>query len=137
MGLQKFWGKSSEINQEGKARLYFYGSGSSYNWTAATCFLRNIIAGEKYVEPVGTMSVVNETNGQKAVATFKAKGMFSGRSDEVEVELVDEHGSAMSVSVEGTWTEALKRKDNKQVIWKAGQLVDHAPKHYGLTAFAA
>merc|ERR1711977_177684 len=83
------------------------------------------------------MSVVNETNGQKAVATFKAKGMFSGRSDEVEVELVDEHGSAMSVSVEGTWTEALKRKDNKQVIWKAGQLVDHAPKHYGLTAFAA
>ncbi|ETN38105.1 uncharacterized protein HMPREF1541_07729 [Cyphellophora europaea CBS 101466] len=135
--LQKFWGKSSEINQEGKARLYFYGSGSSYSWTAATCFLRNIIAGEKYVEPVGTMSVVNETNGQKAVATFKAKGMFSGRSDEVEVELVDEHGSAMSVSVEGTWTEALKRKDNKQVIWKAGQLVDHAPKHYGLTAFAA
>lgn len=135
--LQKFWGKSSEINQEGKARLFLYGSGNSFSWTAATCFLRNIIAGEKYVEPVGTMSVVNEVSGQKAVATFKAKGMFSGRSEEVEVEFHDEHGSRVSLGLDGTWTESLKRKDTKQAVWQTGALVDHAPKHYGLTAFAA
>lgn len=135
--LQKFWGKSSEINQEGKARLFLYSSGNSFSWTAATCFLRNIIAGEKYVEPVGTMSVVNEVNGQKAVITFKAKGMFSGRSEEVEVEFHDEDGARVSLGLDGMWTESLKRKDNKQAVWKAGPLVDNAPKHYGLTAFAA
>lgn len=135
--LQKFWGKSAEINQEGKARLYFYGSGNSYSWTAATCFLRNMIAGEKYVEPVGTMSVIHEASGQKAVVTFKVKGMFSGRSEEVDVEFHDEHGGRLPLALEGTWTESLKRKDNKQVVWKAGPLVDNAAKHYGLTQFAA
>jgi oxysterol-binding protein-related protein 3/6/7 len=135
--MQKFWGKSSEINQEGKARLFLYGTETSYSWTVATCFLRNIIAGEKYVEPVGSMSIVNEVTGQKAVATFKAKGMFSGRSEEVEVEFLDEHGGRMGSGLEGTWTQWLKRKDDKQTIWQVGPLVDNAPKHYGLTAFAA
>ena len=133
----KFWGKSSEISQEGKARLFFYATGNNYSWTAATCFLRNIIAGEKYVEPVGMMTVLNESKGQKAVITFKSKGMFSGRSEDVEVDIIDEHGTRTTHGLEGTWTSILKRKDNKQTVWSAGQLVDNAPKHYGLTSFAA
>jgi oxysterol-binding protein-related protein 3/6/7 len=133
----KFWGKSSEISQEGKARLHFYATGNSYVWTAATCFLRNIIAGEKYIEPVGSMTVLNETKGQKAVITFKSKGMFSGRSEDVEVDIIDEHGARTALGLEGTWTSLLKRKDNKQTVWSAGHLVDNAPKHYGLTSYAA
>ena len=139
--LQKFWGKSSEINTEGKARLVLYGSGECYSWTAATCFLRNIIAGEKYVEPVGTMSVVNESNGEKAMVTFKAKGMFSGRSEDVEVEIVDAHGQHTELGLDGTWTQSLRRKEKraptKHTVWSIGPLVDKAPKHYGMTAFAA
>lgn len=133
----KFYGKSSEISQEGKARLFFYATGTTYSWTAATCFLRNIIAGEKYVEPVGTMTVFDETNGLKATVTFKSKGMFSGRSEDVEVELIDEHGSRLALGLEGTWTNILKRKDTKTPIWSVGPLVDDAAKHYGFTAFAA
>ncbi len=139
--MQKFWGKSSEINTEGKARLLFYNSGECYSWTAATCFLRNIIAGEKYVEPVGTMTVLNETNGEKAIATFKAKGMFSGRSEDVEVDIVNTHGQTTSLGLAGTWTQSLRRKDRgmpiKQSVWSARPLVNNAPKHYGMTEFAA
>jgi oxysterol-binding protein-related protein 3/6/7 len=139
--LQKFWGKSSEINTEGKARLVLYTHNESYSWTAATCFLRNIIAGEKYVEPVGTMTILNETNGMKGVATFKSGGMFSGRSEEVDVRILDDHGQVLPLGLDGTWTQSLKRKEggltNKEVVWEAGPLVDKAPKHYGMTKFAA
>lgn len=139
--MQKFWGKSSEINTEGKARLVFYNSGECYSWTAATCFLRNIIAGEKYVEPVGTMSVLNETSGENAIVTFKAKGMFSGRSEDVEVNIVDAHGQTTPLGLEGTWTHSLQKKEKgvstKNTVWSAGPLVSNAPKHYGMTTFAA
>ncbi|EXJ85197.1 hypothetical protein A1O3_05872 [Capronia epimyces CBS 606.96] len=138
---QKFWGKSSEIIMEGKARLVLHSTGEVYSWSAATCFLRNIIAGEKYVEPAGTMTVVNETSGHKAVVTFKAKGMFSGRSEEVEVHTIDNNGQELSIGLTGTWTNSLQMKEpgkvERSTIWTVGPLVDDAPKHYGMTLFAA
>ncbi|KIW11251.1 hypothetical protein PV08_10551 [Exophiala spinifera] len=138
---QKFWGKSSEIITEGKARLVLHSSGETYSWSAATCFLRNIIAGEKYVEPVGSMTIVNESSGHKAVVTFKAKGMFSGRSEDVEVHTFDGHGQDLAIGLTGTWTNELQLKEpgkvNRSTIWSAGPLVDNAPKHYGMTLFAA
>lgn len=141
MPSQKFWGKSSEIITEGKARLVLHHTGEVFSWSAATCFLRNIIAGEKYVEPVGTMTVFNETAGSKAIASFKAKGMFSGRSEDVEVQTIDPQGQELAISLHGTWTNALQLKEpgkiGQSTIWSAGALVDNAPKHYGMPLFAA
>lgn len=137
---QKFWGKSSEIITEGKARLVLNPGGEVYSWSAATCFLRNIIAGEKYVEPVGTMTIVNEISGHKAVVSFKAKGMFSGRSEEVEAQTIDSNGLELSIGLTGTWTNSLQLKEpgkvGRSTIWTAGPLVDNAAKHYGMTLFA-
>ncbi|KAI1619812.1 Oxysterol-binding protein-domain-containing protein [Exophiala viscosa] len=138
---QKFWGKSSEIITEGKARLILHSTGEVYSWSAATCFLRNIIAGEKYVEPVGTMTIINESSGHKAAVTFKAKGMFSGRSEEVEVQTIDSHGQERSEGLNGTWTNSLQLKEPgklaRSTVWSVGPLVENAPKHYGMTLFAA
>ena len=139
---QKFWGKSSEIINGGKARVVLHHNGEAYSWSAATCFLRNVIAGEKYVEPTGTMTIYNETAGHKAVVTFKTKGMFSGRSEEVEVQTVDAHGQELSVGLNGTWTHSLQLKQpgklgQRSSIWTAGPLVENAPKHYGMTLLAA
>lgn len=138
---QKFWGKSSEIITEGKARLILYSTGEVYSWSAATCFLRNIIAGEKYVEPVGSMTIINESSGHKAVVTFKAKGMFSGRSEDVEVQTIDSQGQELSIGLSGTWTNSLQLKEpgklSRSTVWSAGPLVENAPKHYGMTLFAA
>ncbi|KAJ9611452.1 Oxysterol-binding protein 3 [Cladophialophora chaetospira] len=139
---QKFWGKSSEIINEGKARLVLHGTGETYSWSSATCFLRNIIAGEKYVEPTGTMTVYNDVAGHKAVVSFKAKGMFSGRSEEVEVQTVDSHGQELSIGLSGAWTSSLQLKEpgklgQRNAIWSAGDLVENAAKHYGMTLFGA
>lgn len=141
--VQKFWGKSVELNTEGRARVVVHapndGKGELFTWSQATCFLRNVIAGEKYVEPVQSMTIVHEASGARAVATFKTGGMFSGRNEEVNVHFYDPSSgdSPISLAVAGKWTESLKRSDTGDVIWRAGSLVPDAPKVYGFTTFAA
>ncbi|KAK1146665.1 Oxysterol-binding protein 3 [Aspergillus melleus] len=141
MPTQKFWGKSAEIITDGKMRLTLHTTGEHFSWSSATCFLRNIIAGEKYVEPVGEMSLANETSGQKTVSVFKAGGMFSGRSEEVSTKAVDSSGRELPLGLTGTWTTSLQLTKNgsstSTTVWKAGPLVSNAPKHYGLTTFAS
>ena len=139
--VQKFWGKSAELNTDGRVRVFLHASGEHYSWTIATSFLRNVIAGEKYVEPVGTMTIIHENTGAKAVCTFKAGGMFAGRSEEVSVETFDQSGSPLLMGAVGKWTSDLQfTKDgqpNGKAVWRAGELVDKPVQHYGFTTFAA
>lgn len=153
MPTQKFWGRSIELVTDGKIRVALRDNSSSggdrFSWTTATCFLRNLIAGEKYVEPVGTMTVLNETSGEKAVVTFKAKGMFSGRSEEVSVRVcgIDDHHEPPSSSLSssewgltGKWTSSLSLTQGGvegKTIWEVGSPVNDAQRHYGFTTFAA
>ncbi|KAI4141997.1 MAG: hypothetical protein LQ340_007470, partial [Diploschistes diacapsis] len=146
---QKFWGKSAELITEGKVRVRLHdvvldeGEGECYSWQPPTCFLRNLIAGEKYVEPVGSMTVTCDTTGSYAVATFKAKGMFGGRSDEVTVSTFAADGGELGPGLLGKWTESLFLTgagavvEGRQPIWTAGALVPDATRCYGFTAFAA
>lgn len=152
--VQKFWGKSVELNTDGKWRLALHSVASSpptsfevaavavaaerYSWTQASCFLRNVLAGEKYVEPVQSMTIINESTGHKAVATFKAAGMFAGRSEDVSVAIFEPHATApLAVALAGKWTSGLTRTDTGASVWSPGPLVPDAGKHYGFTRFAA
>ena len=140
---QKFWGKSAEIITEGKFRLALHATNDHFSWCPATCFLRNMIAGEKYVEPVGSLTIANASSGEKALVEFKSKGMFSGRSEDVLVHLFDRHGAEASLGLLGKWTAALNitesgsARANAHPIWTAGALVPDPGKHYGFTDFAA
>lgn len=138
---QKFWGKSAELLTDGKVRVILHTTGDRFTWTTASCFLRNILAGEKYVEPVGSMIIVNETNGQKAVATFKSKGMFSGRSEDVVVQTFSRTGQELPQRLEGRWIShlsltPLNPTTTTTTIWTAGALIESPAIHYGFTSFA-
>ncbi|KAF2642775.1 hypothetical protein P280DRAFT_468085 [Massarina eburnea CBS 473.64] len=139
--VQKFWGKSAELNTDGRVRIFLHDSGEHYSWTIATSFLRNVIAGEKYVEPTGTMTIISETTGAKAVCTFKAGGMFAGRSEDVSVEVFDNTGSSLPMGAQGKWTTELQFTNNGQptgkAAWTAGAIVDKPTTHYGFTTFTA
>jgi len=142
MPTQKFWGKSAELNTSGRVRIYFSSIREQYSYTIATSFLRNIIAGEKYVEPVGTMTIHCETTGEKAIVTFKVAGMFSGRSEEVSVAAYNAQGQPYDYTLQGKWTESLSLfTDNSSTflkkIWTVGSLVDQPNVRYGFTTFAA
>ena len=144
MPMQKFWGKSAELNTEGRARIVLHlpaGESDCYSFVQPTSFLRNIIAGEKYVEPSGTLTVFCDTTGAKAVATFKAGGMFSGRSEEVSVVVYDADNRPSPLGLTGKWTSHLNLSnegvDTGTTVWKTGALVPDAPSRYGFTTFAA
>ena len=138
---QKFWGKSAELTTEGRVRVSLRlpdGSDELYSWTLATMFLRNVVMGEKYVEPVGTMHVNNETSGDRAAVEFRARGVFGGRGEEVHVAFARPDGAPYpGLTLVGTWTGSLKVMPRGDEIWRAGSLVDNAPATYGFTTFAA
>lgn len=143
MPTQKFWGKSAELVTEGHVRIILHPTGDRFSWAPATCFLRNIIAGEKYVEPVGSMTITNESNGEYATVTFKSKGMFSGRSEDIQVQLFDTYGDEQALGLIGKWTTSLSitedgaPKASTPPIWTAAELPHDAGKRYGFTTFAA
>lgn len=144
---QKFWGKSAEITTEGRARvaLRLAGGGKEeeeeqderFSWAVATVFLRNVVMGEKYVEPVGTMTVSNDTTGARATIEFRSKGMFGGRGEDVVVEVFEPDGRHAGVGLVGTWTGGLKTTTDGKEIWRPGKLVENAAATYGMTTFAA
>lgn len=141
---QKFWGKSAEITTDGRVRIVLRladGSDEFYSWNIATMFLRNVVMGEKYVEPVGTMHVVNDSTGHKASVEFRSKGMFGGRAEDVHVDTFSPDGSNTGSGLAGTWTSGLRTvgpgKAASEEVWKAGSLVDNASQTYGMTLFAA
>ncbi|KAL9001689.1 MAG: hypothetical protein Q9188_005345 [Gyalolechia gomerana] len=143
MPTQKFWGKSAELMTEGRVRIVSHSTGDRFTWTPATCFLRNIIAGEKYVEPVGNMTITNEANGEHAIVTFKSKGMFSGRSEDVAVQSFDSYGDDLPLGLVGKWTSHLAVTENgtpkleQPPMWKSEDLPPDVGKRYGFTTFAA
>ncbi|KAH8900990.1 hypothetical protein GQ53DRAFT_740147 [Thozetella sp. PMI_491] len=137
---QKFWGKSAELTTEGRVRVSLRlpdGTDELYSWNIATVFLRNVVMGEKYVEPVGTMHVINDSTGAKAAIEFRSKGMFGGRGEDVQVEIFGPDGSHAGVSLTGTWTSGLRSMPAGDEIWRPGGLVANAAATYGMTVFAA
>lgn len=137
---QQFWGKSAEINNRGVARLTHLPSREVFEWEQPTTFLRNIIAGEKYVEPVGSLVVISST-GSKAVIEYKSGSMFSGRSEDLRAVLHDSKGTIMKgYGLEGKWTQSIDLvtpNDGRKKVWETGKLVNNYTKRFGFTEFAA
>lgn len=144
---QRFWGKSAELTTEGRVRVTLRladGSDERYSWNVATVFLRNVVMGEKYVEPVGTMHVLNDSTGAKASVEFRSKGMFGGRGEDVHAETYGPDGAHAGLNLVGTWTSGLRAVEPGRSssssgtdIWKPGGLVEDAANTYGMTLFAA
>ncbi|SCU91498.1 LAME_0E12750g1_1 [Lachancea meyersii CBS 8951] len=132
--IQKFWGKSIEFVNEGELKLTFKSTGERYEWSQPTTILKNLFAGERYVEPANHMEVVSSHNVKARVA-FKAAGMFSGRSEELLI--VIHRGSMQVATLKGDWTKSITNSHTGAKIWEAGQLVPRQERKYGFTQFTA
>lgn len=134
---QKFWGKTAEINNKGVLKLTIKATGEIFQWTQPTSMLKNIIAGEKYSEPTGTMTVKSSL-GYKAVVEFAKGGMFSGRSEDLTIHAFDSNKKQLAYSVFGKWTDSLTLKTNttEKLIWTCGELLPKPNKRFGFTKFA-
>lgn len=63
--------------------------GEAYTWTNVNCCVHNVIVGKLWMEQYGTMEVVNNQNGLKAVLTFKPAGYGSKDLHRVEGYIMD------------------------------------------------
>lgn len=129
---QKYWGKSMELTDKGAVRIHFKETGDSFEYYQASMFLRNIIAGEKYLEPVGSLTVEG-TKGSCAVVEYKQGGMFSGRSESLLIRATQSDGRAHGTRFEGKWTESIQNISSGETMWQAGKLVSDAIRKYGYT----
>ncbi|OBA23905.1 hypothetical protein METBIDRAFT_76827 [Metschnikowia bicuspidata var. bicuspidata NRRL YB-4993] len=134
---QKFWGKTYEFYTSGNVKLTIRKTGEVFTWSQPTCVLKNMIAGEKFVEP-STSITVKSSSGQKAVISFAKGGMFSGRSEDLSIHAYDPLKKPLPYTVSGKWTDSMTLKTNstEKVIWTAGELLPQSEKKFGFTKFA-
>lgn len=135
----KFWGKSLELIPEGSTHLTF-DDGDTFSFQKPSSFMRNLLAGNKYLEHVGELTVLNEETGAKAVLEFKEGNMWGSETSRNQVtgQVYDEKGKKVT-SLKGRWSDNLaiqKDKDNYQTLWEAHEMPKNAEDYYGFTYFA-
>ncbi|AET41463.1 oxysterol-binding protein related protein OSH3 Ecym_8177 [Eremothecium cymbalariae DBVPG len=132
---QKFWGKSLEFTNEGTINLVMRHTGEKFKWTQPSMILKNIIAGERYLEPTNQFEVTS-SEGYKAVIAFKHSGLFSSRSEDLTITLYD-NDKKLSGNLKGQWTKQLVNDATGEIVWEVNELVPEAPKKFGFTKFTA
>ncbi|WFD18346.1 Oxysterol-binding protein 3 [Malassezia caprae] len=135
----KFWGKSLELIAEG-AQVVELDSGDKYSISKPSSFIRNLLAGNKYLEHVGEMVITNLNTGERLVIQFKEGSMFGGAANRNHIEgtIYDRNNDAMG-TVKGKWDEQVARvmgKDHLQVLWEVDPLPPNPARYYGFTRFA-
>lgn len=134
--VQKFWGKSVELNNEGTLLLTVKSTGETFEWSQPTIMLKNLIAGERYLEPANEFDVISSKSG-KVTISFEKTGMFGGRSEGIVGLLTDHKGKKQVKVLEGKWTSEIKDCKTGKNIWKCGELVNNSKSKYGYTKFTA
>ncbi|CEP09495.1 hypothetical protein [Parasitella parasitica] len=142
----KFWGKSMEFMTEGIFHVCL-NNNEHYTFTKPSSWMRNMIAGEKYLEHIGEMKVINQNTGEYGSILFKegtGAGLFSAPKDRNNV--VGTFYTADNIKskkIIGKWSDGLAEDINMDgrtlsVLWKVKTPTnpDFAKKYYGFSQFA-
>ena len=95
--------------------------------------MRNIMAGTKYLEHVGILSVKG-SNRYRCDVEFKEAGMW-GSPNIVNASVFNPKGR-VETRLEGKWHEQVSRvvsKNQLEVLWRASELPPQAGDYYGFT----
>ena len=100
--------------------------------------MRNLIAGNKYLEHVGMLSIVDTNSGLRCDLEFKETGFWGGSPNVVSGTVINPSGK-VETRLEGTWHEQLSialDSSHLQVLWRANAFPQHAREYYGFTSWA-
>ncbi|KAI8141248.1 Oxysterol-binding protein-domain-containing protein [Fennellomyces sp. T-0311] len=141
----KFWGKSMEFMTEGAFNVTLTGHDDHFTFNKPSSWMRNMIAGEKYLETAGEMQITNHSTGEYAIVAFKegtGGGLFgvpSNRNDVIAT-FFDSSGKKCRRIV-GKWSDKLSEevdmnKRKLSVLWTANPPgIEDYTKYYGFTRF--
>ncbi|KAG0224911.1 hypothetical protein BGW41_004914 [Actinomortierella wolfii] len=133
----KFWGKSMELIPNCTIHIEFPKTGDHYTISKPSTWMRNLMAGTKYLDHTGQMKVTNHTTGETAVLTFKESSYFGGTKHEVVGQINDSNGKKRT-TLQGRWSESLLEEvsPNKlERLWKINTPPAGHEKYYGFTHF--
>ncbi|KAF9974873.1 hypothetical protein BGZ73_001648 [Actinomortierella ambigua] len=133
----KFWGKSMEIMPNSTIHIMIPKYGDHYTISKPSTWMRNLMAGTKYLEHTGELKVTNHTTKETAVLTFKESGYFSGTKNEVVGYVLDGRGQKQR-ALQGRWSESMMEEvaPNKlERIWKCNPPPPNHDRYYGFTTF--
>ncbi|WFD42124.1 Oxysterol-binding protein 3 [Malassezia psittaci] len=135
----KFWGKSLELITEG-SQLIELDTGEQYSISKPSSFMRNLLAGNKYLEHVGELVVTELTSQMRVVIQFKESSMWGGASSRNHLAgTMYNANNKVITQFKGKWDEQFSRqteKDHLQVLWEAAPMPSNPSKYYGFTNFA-
>ncbi|SGY63449.1 BQ5605_C007g04800 [Microbotryum silenes-dioicae] len=138
---QKFWGRCMEILVSGEFVITFKDTEDRYTIKKPSSFVRNLMAGTKYIEVVGTMTVTNENTGESATVEFKEGSAWGGSStrNKLVAQIKDANGQSQMELV-GRWDEEVSRKNGKDEftrLWSIKDFPNNPEKYYGFSKFAS
>ncbi|KAM0790735.1 hypothetical protein ACM66B_004590 [Microbotryomycetes sp. NB124-2] len=136
---QKFWGRSMEVFVSGDTKVTVGDDGDVFSIKKPSSFVRNLVAGTKYLEVVGDMTVTNEKTGEKAVVSFKEGSSWGGAStrNKIEGKVLDASGSTQ-IELVGRWDEHVDKKEGGskfERLWEINEFPQNPEKYYGFTTF--
>lgn len=132
----KFWGKSLEIIPMGTSHVKI--GDEVYSWQKPSSFMRNLIAGNRYLEHVGPMSITS-TTGYRCDLDFKEGGFWGSTLNHV-AGTIHAPDSKTTSKLEGTWHEGLSQHldsagSHLKVLWRPHPFPPFADQYYGFSAF--
>ncbi|KXS17775.1 Oxysterol-binding protein [Gonapodya prolifera JEL478] len=139
-GKSRFWGKSLEIVPTGSAvHVHLRSHNEIYTFHKVSTFMKNIIAGTKYLEHVGELTVTNHTTGHRCILSFREAGWLSGKN-EIFGTVLDDSGTEVG-KMSGRWDDGvcrndLENPDKLEILWKATPWPSNTQEQFGFTSFA-
>ncbi len=102
--------------------------GEEYSIRKPSSFVKNLVAGTKYIEIVGDLVVSCLNSKAHAVVSFKEGSSWGGVStrNKMEGRVVDERG-VTRIELVGRWDDAVDRKDGKHSFTRLWQIADSPP----------
>ncbi|BGP42164.1 Oxysterol-binding protein 3 [Rhodotorula kratochvilovae] len=137
---QKFWGRSMEVFVSGEYCVRFADNNEVFTIRKPSSFVRNLVAGTKYLEVVGDLVVTTSRSAAQATVAFKEGSTWGGLSgrNKIEGKVLDANGD-VAVELVGRWDDAVDQKEGKNNFTRLWQIAEFPPnpeRYYGFSRFA-
>ncbi|GEM12824.1 oxysterol-binding protein, partial [Rhodotorula toruloides] len=118
----------------------FSDNSETFHVRKPSSFVRNLVAGTKYLEVVGDLVVTTDSSSAQATISFKEGSSWGGSStrNKIDGKVVDADGK-LAVELVGRWDDAVDKKEGKNNFTRLWQIADFPPnpeRYYGFSSFA-
>ncbi|KAG0086827.1 Oxysterol-binding protein- protein 3 [Podila epicladia] len=123
------------FTMDSRAKTKFWGN--IITIVKPSTWMRNLMAGTKYLEHTGELKVINHTTRETCVLTFKESSFFAGTKHEIVGHVMNSSG-AKKRTLQGRWSESLMEEIAPNKLERLWQCKTPPPNHerfYGFTEF--